>query len=136
MPITSSLARGYDDVAIALRGHAQAACGTLPSLSPGGSTRGLSVRTGPAAKVEMRTDEPPYALAISLEDPDKPFDDFSGQATLLLGLVANLDEVSITTEQGGYSLSATAASRDLGHDVKQLGQAQSSLVRYLERASD
>jgi len=88
--------------------------------------------------VELHTAAPPYALTIALEDLDEPFDDtdFSSQATLLLGLVANLDEVSVTAGQDGYSLSAAAASRDLGHDVKQLGQDQSSLVRYLERTSD
>lgn len=88
--------------------------------------------------IELHTAEPPYALAIALKDPDKPFDatDFSGQATLLLGLVANLNEVSITAGQDRYSLSAAAASQDLGYDVKQLGRDQPSLVRYLERASD
>jgi hypothetical protein len=53
---------------------------------------------------------------------------------LLLGLVANLDEVSITAGQDSYSLAAAAASRDLGHDVKLLGRDRASLVRYLERA--
>ena len=88
--------------------------------------------------VELRTAAPPYALAISLKDPEKPFDatDVSGPATLLLGLIANLDEVSITDGQHGLSLTAAAASRDLGHDVKQLGRDRPSLARYLERARD
>ena len=89
-------------------------------------------------EVELRTAEPPYTMAISLEDLDQPFDaaDFSDQAVLLLGLIANLDEVSITAEQDGSSLSAAAASRDLGHDVKQLGRDRSSLVRHLELAGE
>ena len=87
---------------------------------------------------ELHTAEPPHALAIALKDPGKPSNatDFSGQATLLLGLFANPHEVAITAGQDRYSLSAAAASQELGHDVKQLGRDQPSLVRYLERASD
>jgi Domain of unknown function (DUF4825) len=89
-------------------------------------------------RLELHTAEPPYALTIALTDPGKPFDtvDFSGPATLLLGLVTNLDEVFITAGQSGYSLSAAAASRDLGYDVKQLGRDQPSLEQYLAQASD
>lgn len=88
--------------------------------------------------IKLQTAKPPYGLTIDLKRPDKPFDatDFSGQATLLLGLVTNLDKVSITSGEDGYSLHAAAASQDLGYDVKQLGREQRTLVRYLERTSD
>ncbi len=88
--------------------------------------------------IELHTAKPPYGLTIALERPDKPFDatDFSDHATLLLGLVANLDQVSISAGEDDYFLHAAAASRDLGYDVKQLGRDQRTLVRYLERTSD
>ena len=88
--------------------------------------------------LELGTAEPPYTLTVALDDPDEPFDpdDVRRQATLLLGLVGNLDEVSITDGQDDYSLTAAQASHDLGHDVKRLGQDQQTLVRYLERAGD
>lgn len=89
-------------------------------------------------EVELRTAEPPYALTVSLQEPGGPIDqtDVSGQATLLLGLVANLDEVSISAGQDRYTVTADAASRQLGHDVKDLGRDQPTLVRYLERTDD
>ena len=89
-------------------------------------------------EVELSTAEAPHSMAISLEDLDQPFDaaDVCDQAILLLGLIENLDEVSITADQDGCSSSAASASRDLGHDVKQLGRDRSSLVRHLELASD
>ena len=83
--------------------------------------------------IRLRTDKHPYALTIELDRPDQPFDPASleRQATLLLGLVANLDTVSITSGKRAYSLTAVAASEDLGYDVKDLGGDQSRLDAYL-----
>jgi hypothetical protein len=83
--------------------------------------------------IRLRTGKQPYALTIGLERPDQPFDraNLNRQATLLLGLVANLDKVSITSGKRAYSLTAVAASEDLGYDVKELGGDQSRLNAYL-----
>ena len=88
--------------------------------------------------IGLQTAKPPYALTIEMERLDKPFDrtDFSGQATLLLGLVANLDKVSVTSSEHAYSLTASAASKDLGYDVKELGRDQSRLTAYLDANRD
>ena len=102
----------------------------------------LAREVGPAPEgsysISLQTAKPPYALTIELERSHKPFDatDFSEPATLLLGLVANLDKVSVTTSGHAYSLTAAAASRDLGYDVKELGRDQSRLTAYLDANSD
>ena len=69
---------------------------------------------------------------------DKPFDntDFSGNATLLLGLVANLDTVSVTSDGHAYSLTSAGASQQLGYDVKELGRDRSRLDAYVAASHD
>jgi hypothetical protein len=86
----------------------------------------------------LQTAKPPYAMTVALTRLDKPFDrtDFSGQATLLLGLVANLDEVSVISGEHAYSLTAAGASEELGYDVKDLGREQSKLRAYLDSSRD
>ena len=86
----------------------------------------------------LQTAKPPYAMTVALTRLDKPFDrtDFSGQATLLLGLVANLDEVSVISGEHAYSLTAAGASEELGYDVKDLGRDQSKLRAYLDSSRD
>ena len=102
----------------------------------------LAREVGPAPEgsysISLQTAKPPYALTIELERSHKPFDatDFSEPATLLLGLVANLDKVSVTSSGHAYSLAAAVASRDLGYDVKELGRDQSRLMAYLDANSD
>lgn len=73
-----------------------------------------------------------------MERFDKPFDrtDFSGLTTFLLGLVANLDQVSVTSSEHACSLTAAAASKDLGYDVKELGRDQIRLTAYLDANRD
>jgi hypothetical protein len=88
--------------------------------------------------LELQTARAPFGLTVTVQDPEKPFadTDHSGDATLLLGLVANLDEVTITAGQDAFSLSTGAASQELGYDVKQLGRDRTALEHYLEQAED
>ena len=88
--------------------------------------------------IGLQTAKPPYSLTIELERLHKPFDatDFSEPATLLLGLVTNLDKVSVTSSGHAYSLTAAAASQNLGYDVKELGRDQSRLTAYLDASRD
>jgi len=88
--------------------------------------------------LELQTARAPFGLTVTVQDPEKPFadTDHSGDATLLLGLVANLDEVTITAGPDAFSLSTDAASQELGYDVKQLGRDRAALERYLEQAED
>lgn len=89
-------------------------------------------------RISLETAKPPYALTIELERLHKPFDatDFREPATLLLGLVTNLDRVSVTSSGHAYSFTAASASKDLGYDVKELGRDQSRLTAYLDANSD
>ena len=97
---------------------------------------------GPAPEdsysIALRTTKPPQALTIELERLHKPFGatDFREPATLLLGLVTDLDTVSVTSSGHAYTLTATAASSDLGYDVKELGRERSRLTAYLDANSD
>ena len=88
--------------------------------------------------IVLQTAKPPYAMTVALTRLDKPFDstDFSGNATLLLGLVANLDKVSFTSGKHVYSLTAAGASKELGYDVKDLGRDQGKLSAYLDSSRD
>jgi hypothetical protein len=98
------------------------------------------VGLGPAGsyRIELQTARPPYAMTVAFTRLDKPFasTDFSGNATLLLGLVANLDKVSVTSGAQAYSLTSAGASRKLGYDVKELGRDRSRLTAYLEASRD
>lgn len=95
---------------------------------------------GPAGtySLSLQTQQPPYAMTVAFERLDKPFDDvdFSADATLMLGLVANLDTVSVTSGEHSYSLTASDASTALGFDVKELGRDEAKLAAYLDRARD
>ena len=84
--------------------------------------------------ISLQTAKPPYGLTIELEESEKPVDptEFSHAATLLLGLVGNLDEVLITSGAISYSLTGAIATEDLGYDVKELGQDQGRLTEYVE----
>jgi hypothetical protein len=88
--------------------------------------------------IALQTKESPYGATVAFQRIDKPFDDvdFSGNATLLLGLVANLDHVSVTSGTHTYSLSAAEASKELGYDVKDLGLDQNKLRTYLDSTQD
>jgi len=77
-------------------------------------------------------------VTVAFDHLDKPFDnvDFSADATLMLGLVANLDTVSVTSGDHSYSLNASDASKVLGFDVKDLGRDETKLAAYLDLARD
>jgi Domain of unknown function (DUF4825) len=89
-------------------------------------------------RIELQTDRPPYGMTVGLARLDKPFadTDFGESATLLLGLVANLDKVSVTSGAHAYSLTSAGASAQLGYDVKELGRDQGKLRAYLESTRD
>lgn len=95
---------------------------------------------GPAGTytISLQTQQPPYAMTVVFDHLDKPFDsvDFSTDATLMLGLVANLDRVSVTSEDDSYSLTASDASTALGYDVKELGRDETTLAEYVDLAHD
>jgi hypothetical protein len=89
-------------------------------------------------RIELQTAIPPYAVAVALTRLGKPFanTDFSGNATLLLGLVANLDKVSVTSGGQTYTLTSAGASQQLGYDVKELGRDRGRLTAYLDASRD
>lgn len=97
---------------------------------------------GPAPQgsytISLQTAQKPYGLTLSMDSLQKPFEllSFDEPATLLLGLVANLDEVSITSHGKAYSLTTAEASKDLGYDVKELGRDQRKLTAYVTAAAD
>ena len=95
---------------------------------------------GPAGsyRISLQTQQAPYAVTVDFDHLDKPFGqvDFSANATLLLGLVANLDTVSVTSGDHSYSLTASDASTALGYDVKVLGRDKTKLATYLDLARD
>lgn len=88
--------------------------------------------------IELQTDHPPYGVTVRLHSLAKPFDstDFNSQATLLLGLVANLDHVAVRMDAHVYNLTAAVASRHLGYDVKDLGRRKDKLIAYLKTQQD
>jgi hypothetical protein len=112
------------------------------SLGDGPRVAGLVREVAPAPEgsysIDLQTTKPPSTLTVDLERSGKPFDatDFSEPATLLLGLVTNLDRVTVTSSGHAYSLTAAAASKDLGYDVKELARDQSRLTAYLDANSD
>lgn len=83
--------------------------------------------------IVLQTADEPYGLTIEMEDADDTAEqtDLTEQATLLLGLVENLDEVSIAAAERTVTLTSAEASTDLGYDVKDLGRELSSLTAYL-----
>jgi hypothetical protein len=152
---------GRRGAAVLLIGVALTGCGTPTSEQSDASSRarslwsarsayvGDSSRTtalvrgvgfGPSGSyhIELQTAKPPYGLTVALTRLEKPLadTDFSGNATLLLGLVANLDTVAVTSGAQAYSLTSAGASKDLGYDVKELGRDRSRLTAYLQASRD
>ena len=86
----------------------------------------------------LQTEREPYGVTISVVGLDKAADtvDFTPQATLLLGLVENLDEVRVVAEGHTFTLTADEASRALGTDVKSLGRTEARLGEYLRSLND
>lgn len=70
----------------------------------------------------------PYAVAYS--SLGEPFDtgDFTTQARLLLGTIANLDRVAVTSRTDSFVLTSEEATKNLGFDVKELGRDEAKLT--------
>lgn len=91
-----------------------------------------------AYALSLQTQQAPYAITLTFDSLDESYDeaDFRAGATLMLGLVANLDQVSVASSDRGYSMTASDASEVLGFDVKQLGRDEGELAGYLGLARD
>jgi hypothetical protein len=86
--------------------------------------------------VSVQTSARPYGVTVTITRSGKPYDlmVFGEQTTLLLGLVGNLDTVTIASASSSHSTTVTAASagKTLGYDVKELGRDQRTLAAYLD----
>ena len=78
----------------------------------------------------LHTAATPYAVTVAYSALDKPFDtvDFTAPATLLLGTIANLDRVEVTSGTDRIALTSAEASAKLGFDVKELGRDEAKLT--------
>ncbi|MEO7754067.1 MAG: DUF4825 domain-containing protein [Terracoccus sp.] len=88
--------------------------------------------------IALATKAMPYQLTVNLDDPEKPVSatDFTVPATIMLGTVANLDEVRVLGGAGQFTLTKAEASTGLGYDVKLLGKDLSALRSYVASAED
>ncbi len=88
--------------------------------------------------LSLETDRTPYGLTVHLIDPGKPCRDISSEQSeqLLLGLIANLDRVTVTCEGEAHTATASDASTALGFDVKTLVQDKDQLAAYLDDHAD
>ena len=86
----------------------------------------------------LHTGSTPYALTVAYTALVKPFDtiDFTQPATLLLGTIANLDRVEVTSGTDRFALTSEQASATLGFDVKELGKDQAKLTAYSRSLDD
>ena len=83
----------------------------------------------------MQTGHAPLGLTVNLRQPVKPFTeaDFNKAATLLLGLIANVDVVTFAGGRETHTFTSTSASKTAGFDVKKLGKDQKVLADYLSK---
>lgn len=88
--------------------------------------------------LSLETTSTPYGLTINVTTPDKPCSDVSSEQAqrLLLGLVANLDRVTVRCEGETHTETVVEATRALGFDVKVLGRDRDRLAAYVEGAAD
>lgn len=91
-----------------------------------------------AYTIVLQTTSEPYGLTIEMTEADDLAERtaLTERATLLLGLVENLDEVSFAAADDTYTVTRADASADLGFDVKELGRARGTLTTYLGAESD
>ncbi|MEP7333483.1 MAG: DUF4825 domain-containing protein [Terracoccus sp.] len=91
-----------------------------------------------AQTLTLHTDSAPYALTVAYTALDKPFSnvDFTRPATLVLGTIANLDRVEVTSGTDSFELTSAQASAKLGFDVKQLGRSKNKLLAYSQALGD
>ena len=89
-------------------------------------------------KLSLQTGKAPYGLTIEVLDPDKPCRDLSLDRSqiLLLGLIENLDRVTVTCREQTRTATAAEATRALGFDVKALGRDRSRLAAYVGQQAD
>lgn len=89
-------------------------------------------------QMELETAQRPYGLHINYSSFIDKFEayDFSTNATEFLGLIQNLDYITITGGTTTYKLTADEASAALGYDVKELGKTPEKLVEYLKTVYD
>ena len=80
--------------------------------------------------VELETDAEPYGLIVNVKDDDLQ-DNLERECILLLGLIGNLDHVTIIADSGTYTMNVDQANSVLKYDVKKLGSSKSLLERYL-----
>ena len=80
----------------------------------------------------------PYAVTVAHSALDKPFDTVSltTQATLLLGTIAYIDPVEVTSRTDSVVLTSEEASNKLGFDVKELGRDEAKLTAYFRYLDD
>ncbi|HEU5144810.1 MAG TPA: DUF4825 domain-containing protein [Dermatophilaceae bacterium] len=88
--------------------------------------------------LRLDTDAPPYGLTVAYDSVGKPFEtvDFTPQATLMLGLVGNLERVEVTSGDRSHTFTSAEVSRQLGYDVKTLARDEAKLRDYLESLDD
>ena len=80
--------------------------------------------------VELKTEEVPYGLIVNVKDDDLQ-DNLERECILLLGLIGNLDHVTIIADSGTYTMNVDQANSVLKYDVKKLGKSKPLLERYL-----
>lgn len=99
---------------------------------------GTGLRLAGVYTLSLQTEQAPYGMTVAFDSLDESYDevDFTSDATLMLGLVANLDIVSLTSDHRSYSLTTSDASEMAGFDVKELGRDESKLAEYLGLATD
>ena len=88
--------------------------------------------------LRLDTDAPPYGLTVASDEVGKPFEtvDFTPQATLMLGLVGNLERVEVTSGERSHTFTSAEVSKQLGYDVKTLAQDEAKLREYLQSLED
>ena len=96
---------------------------------------GVGPVTAGGYTMELQTGHAPLGLTVNLKQPVKAFTetDFNQAATLLLGLIANVDEVTFAAGGETHTFTSTSASKTAGFDVKKLGKDQKVLAEYLSK---
>ncbi|WP_353510756.1 DUF4825 domain-containing protein [Intrasporangium sp.] len=89
-------------------------------------------------RLSLQTGKAPYGLTIEVLDADKPCRDLSVDRSqiLLLGLIENLDRVTVTCGEETRTATAAETTRALGFDVKALGRDRSRLAAYVGEQAD
>ena len=91
--------------------------------------------SGGSYTMELQTAHAPLGLTVTLRRLIKPLadTDFNQPATLLLGLIGNVDVVTFAAGSETHTFTSTSASKTAGFDVKKLGKDQKALADYLSK---